>query len=94
MSDRYQRLNKLEQHYEVLTILMEECAEVTQAASKCIRFKNGDFSNVVSLSNEIGDLLAVVELLYKYSMVDVDCIEKNIETKKEKLKFYSNLPVE
>ena len=73
---------------------MEECAEVTQAASKCIRFKNGDFSNVVNLSKEIGDLLAVVELLYKYNMVDIDCIEKTIETKKEKLKFYSNLPVE
>jgi NTP pyrophosphatase (non-canonical NTP hydrolase) len=61
-----------EQTREVLLILQEECAEVTQAISKCFRFgpdqmKPGkDRTNVNMLQEEIGDLQAMIELL-------VDC---------------------
>jgi NTP pyrophosphatase (non-canonical NTP hydrolase) len=54
---------------EVMLILQEECAEVTQAISKCFRFgpdqmKPGkDRTNVNMLEEEIGDLFAMVELL-------------------------------
>ena len=57
-----------EESREVLLILQEECAEVTQAISKCFRFgpdqmKPGkDRTNVNMLEEEIGDLFAMVEL--------------------------------
>ena len=61
-----------EETREILLILQEECAEVTQAISKCFRFgpdqmKPGkEFTNINMLEEEIGDLFAMVELL-------VDC---------------------
>ena len=58
-----------EQTKELLLILQEECAEVTQAVSKCMRFgpdqmKPGkNRTNINMLEEEIGDLFAMVELL-------------------------------
>ena len=53
---------------ELLVILMEECAEVIQAASKCLRFgykrdqpEYGQNDKV--LSGEIGDLLGIIDAL-------------------------------
>lgn len=53
---------------ELLVILMEECAEVIKAASKCLRFgftrnhpSYGDNDKV--LSSEIGDLMGIVQAL-------------------------------
>jgi len=52
----------------LLTILMEECAELAQAASKAIRFSpdsNYDgITNREKLQNEYNDVLAVVEMLH------------------------------
>lgn len=46
---------------EILIVLMEECAEVVQAASKLLRFgkenrPDNEISNVETLAKEIGDL--------------------------------------
>lgn len=72
---RYQPNGKPLTDYEreLLVILMEECAEVIQAASKLIRFGKenrpvglGDpsegLSNSVVLAHEIGDLEAVLQI--------------------------------
>ena len=85
---------------EVLLILQEECAEVTQAISKCFRFgpdqmKPGkDRTNINMLEEEIGDLYAMVELL---TDLNVGVTEQGvIEAKKkkfEKLKQWSNLTI-
>jgi NTP pyrophosphatase (non-canonical NTP hydrolase) len=54
---------------ETLVLLMEECAEVAQAASKCLRFgydtKGPDHYGINRkvLASEIGDLLGVVDAL-------------------------------
>lgn len=54
---------------ELLILLMEECAEVSQAASKCLRFgydtkgPHGYGINRKVLASEIGDLLGVVDSL-------------------------------
>lgn len=53
---------------ELLVILMEECAEVIQAASKCLRFGFTRYqpeygNNDKVLAAEIGDLLAMVDAL-------------------------------
>lgn len=54
---------------EVLNILQEECAEVIQAASKIKRFgitnrKDGsELNNLQNLEMELGDVLALVDIL-------------------------------
>lgn len=53
---------------ELLVILMEECAEVIQAASKCQRFgftrEHPEYGiNDKVLAAEIGDVLAIVDAL-------------------------------
>lgn len=90
MKERYENLNPLAADQEALTILMEECGEVAQAASKCIRF-NGGADNKGRLSGEIGDLLAIIEILFSQGLVDESLAAASIDKKKEKLKFYSNL---
>ena len=85
---------------EVLLILQEECAEVTQAISKCFRFgpdqmKPGkDRTNVNMLEEEICDLFAMVELLTDLDVgVTVEGIQQAKMKKFEKLKTWSNLNI-
>jgi len=89
-----------DQTREVLLILQEECAEVTQAISKCFRFgpdqmKPGkNRTNVNMLEEEIGDLFAMVELLVDMKIgVSQNGISKAKKQKFEKLKQWSNLKI-
>ena len=83
---------------ETLLILMEECAEVAQAISKCFRFgpdqlKPGkERTNINMLEEEIGDLMAMVELLVdcNVGITDQGIFEAKMK-KFEKLKQWSNL---
>ena len=77
---------------EVMLILQEECAEVTQAISKCFRFgpdqmKPGkDRTNINMLEEEIGDLFAMVELLTDLDVgVTVEGIQQAKMKKFEKI---------
>jgi NTP pyrophosphatase (non-canonical NTP hydrolase) len=85
---------------EVLLILQEECAEVTQAVSKCFRFgpdqmKPGkDRTNINMLEEEIGDLFAMVELLTDLDVgVTIEGIQQAKMKKFEKLKIWSDLKI-
>ena len=85
---------------EILLILQEECAEVTQAVSKCFRFgpdqlKPGkERTNIDMLQEEIGDLFAMVELLTDLDVgVTVEGIQKAKTKKFDKLKQWSNLNI-
>jgi hypothetical protein len=86
-----------EQLKEVLLITQEECAEVTQAISKCFRFgldnaKPGKpLTNVEHLEGEIGDLLAMVDLLKYYNVVSEEGLNTAKQAKIEKLKMWSNI---
>jgi len=89
-----------EETREVLLILQEECAEVTQAISKCFRFgpdqlKPGkERTNINMLEEEIGDLMAMVELLTDMKIgVSVAGIQHAKKNKFEKLKQWSNLTI-
>lgn len=77
---------------EILTILMEECAEVIQASSKCIRF--GGANNDATLEKEIGDLLCMLDLLSYYEIIDWVNVHKQALAKAKKLKRYSSIPEE
>jgi len=74
---------------EILTILMEECAEVTIEASKIIRFDANDDR----LEKEVGDLLCMIDILYKNDMIDIENVLEHIEAKRDKLQHWSNIDV-
>jgi len=76
---------------ELLTIVMEECAEVTVECSKIKRFGLKD--NVTNLEKEIGDLMCMVMLLEEAKLIDIKSVEKAIANKRAKLKKWSNLDV-
>ena len=73
--------------HELLTILMEECAEVIVECSKIIRFGNDG----EELAKELGDLQAMIELAQAADIVAYDDIEYQIPRKLEKLKKWSDL---
>ena len=80
-----------------MNILSEECAEVIQAISKCHRFgldnlKPGKpLTNAQHLEGEIGDLLAMVELLKLEGIVSDVGMEIAKQAKFEKLKKWSSI---
>lgn len=73
--------------HELLTIIMEECAEIQVECSKMLRFN----SDSKKLEEEIGDLLCMLDMMYDWDMLDWDKIEKQIPRKRKKLEKWSNL---
>jgi NTP pyrophosphatase (non-canonical NTP hydrolase) len=86
-----------EREREVMNILSEECAEVIQAISKCHRFGLNNFkpgkpkTNREHLEEEIGDLLAMVDILLDMSVVTEEALQQAKVAKIEKLKKWSNI---
>lgn len=85
----------MEYNHELLTVLMEECAEVQQEAAKLIRFGidaeyNGERS-IDKFEKEVGDLFAMILLLEKRGLIDQHELEKHKRAKLDKLKVWSNL---
>ena len=86
--------NKFE---EALGILQEECAEVIVEVSKCRRFGINSLHYVKNiphrdmLEQEVGDVLAMVDILVEQNILDRKKLEHAILAKKEKLKQWSDL---
>lgn len=82
---------------EVMNILSEECAEVIQAVSKCHRFGLDNYkpskpkTNREHLEEELGDLLAMIDILQEMDVVSWTNIERAQEAKIEKLKKWSTI---
>jgi NTP pyrophosphatase (non-canonical NTP hydrolase) len=83
---------------EILQILSEECAEVIQAISKCYRFgpdhikPNKAKTNIAILEEELGDLLAMIDLLVNQDVgVTLDGLIEAKTNKFNKLKCWSNI---
>jgi hypothetical protein len=95
-SDKFVSPKPLPTDYEkeLLTILMEECSEVTIRASKLKRFGKDEmqpgrsFTNSERLSAEIGDIFAVVERMVECDLVDAMDIDIFRKHKHEKLDKY------
>ena len=79
------------QESEMLTILMEECAEVTIEASKLIRFGCGSKENLERLEKEVGDLMCMIDLLHAHDMISWTNVDEYSNAKYNKLKQYSTL---
>jgi hypothetical protein len=82
---------------EALDILQEECAEVIVAVSKISRFgldnykPNKPKTNREHLEEEIGDLLAMINILTNEGIIDPTNIEVAAKAKIEKLKQWSKI---
>jgi len=80
---------------EILVITAEECAEVTQIVTKSLRF--GLESNYTGptnrelLTNELGDLLCMVDILLDRGIIDADQLAVSKAIKLERLKIWSNI---
>jgi len=84
---------------EVMDILQEECAEVIQAVSKISRFGLDNYkpgkpkTNRQHLEEEIGDVLAMIDILQKMDEISFNNIEAAREAKIEKLKQWSTIEI-
>lgn len=84
-------------YQEVLDILQEECAEVIVEISKCRRFGLNSLhyktnqQHSAMLETEIGDMLAMVDILLDQGLITLEKIEQAKLSKKEKLKQWSNI---
>ena len=84
---------------EALGLLQEECAEVIVEISKINRFGldsahyKSEFKHThrTMFENEIGDVLALVDILIEQDILDTDRLEIAKAKKKEKLKQWSNI---
>ena len=87
-----------EQSNEVMDILQEECAEVIQAVSKIRRFgidntKHGvGQTNREHLEEEVGDMLAMIDILLINDVVSWGNLHQAKRAKIEKQKKWSNIP--
>ena len=82
---------------EILDITQEECAEVVVAVSKISRFGLDNYkpgkplTNRQHLEEEVGDLLAMVDLMLEHNIINNSSVELARVAKKEKLKLWSNI---
>jgi NTP pyrophosphatase (non-canonical NTP hydrolase) len=74
---------------ELMIITMEECGELIQECSKSIR-KNHYYNNK-ELTEEVGDVMCMIELLHEYDLISYTDIDKRIKEKKKKLLKWSKL---
>lgn len=86
-----------DQIFEALGILQEECAEAIVEVSKVRRFgfdnlhyKSG-ISHKAHLEQEVGDILAMVDILVEQGVLDVQALDSAKFRKKEKLKDWSKI---
>jgi NTP pyrophosphatase (non-canonical NTP hydrolase) len=86
-----------EKFHEIMSITQEECAECIQAISKIFRFgfdgQHPDkvISNKQQLEEEIGDLLAMIDLMKLNGIISDDNIDYAKLKKIEKLKKWSSI---
>lgn len=82
---------------EVMDILQEECAEVIQAVSKISRFGIDNFkpgkskTNREHLEEELGDMLAMIDILLEKDIVSAHNLDAAKSAKIEKLKTWSTI---
>ena len=82
-------INKsLKYETELMIITMEECGESIEACSKAIRCENYKDER---LTEEVGDVLFLIDLMIDRGLVTSEDISNRMEIKKEKLKKWSNL---
>ena len=96
MTDAYKWVHPLpnEREREILTILIEEAAEVQQRATKLLRFGRDevqpgqDLTNAQRLSRELGDMAVMVEMAIVAGLVLPSEINGQQAEKRRKLRTF------
>jgi len=77
---------------EMLVITMEECAELSQACSKLIRFEDDQSEqDIKNLQDEIGDVMCMIDIMKHSGLVNDEQIEERKKVKTDKLMKWSLL---
>ena len=77
---------------EMLVITMEECAELSQACSKLIRFEDDQSEqDIKNLQDEIGDVMCMIDIMKHSGLVSEEQIEERKKVKTDKLMKWSLL---
>ena len=79
---------------QLMSILSEECAELTQVCMKIVRFgiENNKYKNKREwLIEEAGDVLCMIKLLSENDLVTWEELEERANYKKNKLKKWSSI---
>lgn len=79
---------------ELLVITMEECAELSQACAKILRFGTKDPKALASLKQEMGDVACMIALFLEYDWITEQELNECILKKAKKLKKWSSLPID
>ena len=82
--------NKMTWKQQLLVILMEECGELTQAASKVARF-GFEPEKIDELAKEAGDVLCMIELMVENNILTNEELGARVNVKRDKLKTWSDL---
>lgn len=91
MSEHFNGLSP--EHAELLSVLSEESSEVVQAVGKIMRhgiascYDNGA-TNRDQLQKECGDVLALIELLHRYGVIDWSTVEGKAVDKLNRIQPY------
>ena len=80
-----------EKEAELMVITAEECGELTQACMKVLRRGGIDNEYRQKLTEEIGDVYCMIELMVDNRIIDWKEVLMRVDEKKEKLKVWSNL---
>jgi NTP pyrophosphatase (non-canonical NTP hydrolase) len=81
---------------EILTLLVEECAEVIQAATKILRHgydsyhPSGRYDNRTTLEQELGDLTGVQSLLARSKEFNIENVGVFARDKLQRLRQWSH----
>ena len=75
---------KLEYNTELMVITMEECGELIEACSKAIRCENYKDDR---LTEEVGDVLYMIDLIIKQGLVTSEGISDRMEIKEKTKKM-------
>ncbi len=90
-------MNKLDTQQQLFVIMMEECGELIQQCSKCLRQQfdlqdyESDHNRKKKLIEEVGDVYAMIELMVQHKVITWAGIYNRAEVKKEKLEQWSDL---
>ena len=95
-TDRYRTAHALPTPHEreIVTILIEECAELTKALTKLLRFGAADgypgspITNRVDASTEAGDVIEMIVRAIRAGILDKHQIDVGRLRKREKLARY------
>lgn len=79
-------MHSLDSKAELLVILNEECGEVGKCVTKFLRFgENSEYLQHTPIELEVGDVLAVLDMLYERGHLDSELVDKYRKEKFEKM---------